>query len=48
MQMTISYKGKRYILGCFNEKEDAIAVRKQAEIQLMEDPESFIACRTTG
>lgn len=44
----ISYKGKRYILGYFDEKSEAIAERKKAEKQIMEDPMAFVACRTTG
>lgn len=40
----ISYQGKRYTLGCFEEKNDAIAARQRAEKQLMEDPASFTAC----
>lgn len=40
----ITYKGKKYILGSFIEKEDAIVARKEAEKQLMEDPDSFVAC----
>lgn len=39
----ISYQGKRYILGYFDEKNDAIAARKRAEKQLMEGYASFAA-----
>lgn len=39
----ISYKGKKRILGSFDEKDDAITARKEAEKQLMEDPQSFVA-----
>lgn len=38
----ISYAKKRYVLGYFSEKEDAIAARKDAEKKIMEDPQSFI------
>lgn len=41
----ISYKGKRYVLGYFTEKYDAITARKKAEKQLREDPASFLSCQ---
>lgn len=40
----ITYKGKKYVLGSFTEKEDAIVARKKAEKHLMEDPGSFVVC----
>ena len=39
----ISYAGKRYVLGYFSKKEDAIAARRNAERKLTEDPQVFIA-----
>ena len=44
----ISHKGKRYVLGYFTEKNDAITARKNAEKQLREDPTSFMACHIPG
>jgi len=40
---SISYEGKRYSLGLYREKEEAIAARKQAEKRLLEDPGAFVA-----
>ena len=39
----ISYGGKRYTLGYFKEKDEAVSARKQAETQLLEDPDAFEA-----
>lgn len=39
----ISNKGKKYILGSYDEKADAIAARKAAEKQMQEDPQAFAA-----
>lgn len=38
----ISYQKQRYVLGYFENKEDAIAARKDAERRLKEDPQSFV------
>lgn len=43
-----SYKGKQYTSGCFDEKDEAIAVRKKAEKQRMEGQSSFAAYRISG
>ena len=39
----ISYDRKRYVLGYFLDKSEAIEVRKKAEKQLKEDPASFVS-----
>lgn len=40
---SVSYQGKRYILGYFYEIEDAIAARMDAQKRLNEEPQAFIA-----
>ena len=38
----ISYSGKRYVLGFFASKEEAIAARKCAEQKILDNPDSFL------
>ncbi len=38
----ISFQKQKYILGYFEDKEDAIAARKDAEKQLKEEPHAFV------
>ena len=38
----ISYKCKKYVLGYFDSKDNAIAARKEAEQKIKEDPQSFV------
>lgn len=39
---SISYQKERYLLGCFQKKEDAIAARMEAEKRLKNDPQAFV------
>lgn len=39
---TISYERQRYVLGYFQEKEDAVAARMEAERWLEKDPAAFV------